>query len=80
MHLINSLPNGSAILTLAIVGLMFVAFLRESYPTEVVALAGVSLMLITGVLPYDSAVAVLSNPAPWTIAAMFIIMSAQARS
>lgn len=80
MHLINSLPNGSAILTLAIVGLMFVAFLRESYPTEVVALAGVSLMLITGVLPYDSAVAVLSNPAPWTIAAMFIIMSALVRT
>lgn len=80
MHLINSLPNGSAILTLAIVGLMFVAFLRESYPTEVVALAGVSLMLISGVLPYDSAVAVLSNPAPWTIAAMFIIMSALVRT
>jgi di/tricarboxylate transporter len=80
MDLINSLPNGGAILTLVIVGLMFVAFLRESYPTEVVALAGVSLMLITGVLPYDSAVAVLSNPAPWTIAAMFIMMSALVRT
>ncbi|WP_083098847.1 SLC13 family permease [Pseudophaeobacter leonis] len=80
MDLINSIPNGGAILTLVIVGLMFVAFLRESYPTEVVALAGVSLMLITGVLPYDSAVAVLSNPAPWTIAAMFIIMSALVRT
>jgi di/tricarboxylate transporter len=80
MHLIHSLPNGGAILTLVIVALMFVAFLRESYPTEVVALAGVSLMLITGVLPYDSAVAVLSNPAPWTIAAMFIIMSALVRT
>jgi di/tricarboxylate transporter len=80
MHLIHSLPNGGAILTLVIVGLMFVAFLRESYPTEVVALAGVSLMLVTGVLPYDSAVAVLSNPAPWTIASMFIIMSALVRT
>ncbi|WP_278922629.1 SLC13 family permease [Pseudophaeobacter profundi] len=72
--------NGSAMLALIIVGLMFVAFVREIYPTEVVAMAGVSLMLITGVLPYDSAVSVLSNPAPWTIAAMFIIMGALVRT
>ena len=72
--------NGSAMLALIIVGLMFVAFAREIYPTEVVAMAGVSLMLITGVLPYDSAVSVLSNPAPWTIAAMFIIMGALVRT
>ncbi|WP_417700989.1 SLC13 family permease [Pseudophaeobacter sp.] len=72
--------NGSAMLALVIVGLMFVAFVREIYPTEVVAMAGVSLMLITGVLPYDSAVSVLSNPAPWTIAAMFIIMGALVRT
>ncbi|MEP1328869.1 SLC13 family permease [Pseudophaeobacter sp.] len=80
MDLINFSQNGSAILTLAIVGLMFVAFLREIYPTEVVAMAGVSLMLITGVLPYENALAVLSNPAPWTIAAMFIIMGALVRT
>lgn len=80
MDLINFSQNGSAILTLAIVCLMFVAFLREIYPTEVVAMAGVSLMLITGVLPYENALAVLSNPAPWTIAAMFIIMGALVRT
>ncbi|MEP2717786.1 SLC13 family permease [Pseudophaeobacter sp.] len=80
MDLISFSQNGSAFLTLAIVGLMFFAFLREIYPTEVVALTGVSLMLITGVLPYDNAIAVLSNPAPWTIAAMFIIMGALVRT
>ncbi|EBA16558.1 trkA domain protein [Roseobacter sp. SK209-2-6] len=80
MHLITQFENGSAFLTLAIVLLMFIAFLREIYPTEVVALAGVSLMLITGVLPYDKAVPVLANPAPWTIAAMFIIMGALVRT
>lgn len=80
MDLINFSQNGSAILTLAIVCLMFVAFLREIYPTEVVAMAGVSLMLITGVLPYENALAVLANPAPWTIAAMFIIMGALVRT
>ncbi|MDE4131921.1 SLC13 family permease [Phaeobacter sp. QD34_3] len=72
--------NGSAILALLIVAAMFLAFLKESYPTEVVALAGVSLMLVTGVLPYDAALPVLSNPAPWTIAAMFIIMGALVRT
>lgn len=80
MDLIDFSQHGSAILTLAIVGLMFAAFLREIYPTEVVAMTGVSLMLITGVLPYENAVAVLSNPAPWTIAAMFIIMGALVRT
>ncbi|MFL2785189.1 MAG: SLC13 family permease [Paracoccaceae bacterium] len=59
---------------------MFVLFFRETYPTEVVAIAGVSVLLISGVLPYDSALAVLSNPAPWTIAAMFIVMGALVRT
>jgi di/tricarboxylate transporter len=72
--------TGQAILTLCVVGIMFVLFLRETYPTEVVALAGVSLLLASGVLPYDDALAVLSNPAPWTIAAMFIVMGALVRT
>ena len=80
MDLITLSQTGSAVLSLVIVGLMFVAFLREIYPTEVVAMAGVSLMLITGILPYERAVEVLSNPAPWTIAAMFIIMGALVRT
>ncbi|WP_291728668.1 SLC13 family permease [Leisingera sp. F5] len=72
--------TGSAVLAIAIVLAMFVAFLRESYPTEVVALTGVAAMLATGVLPYNQALPVLSNPAPWTIAAMFIIMGALVRT
>lgn len=73
-------PNGSAIAALLIVGAMFVLFLRESYPTEVVAIAGCAAMLVLGLLPYDDALAVLSNPAPWTIAAMFIVMGALVRT
>ncbi len=65
---------------LAVVAAMFVLFLRETYPTEVVAIAGASVMLATGILPYDDALAVLSNPAPWTIAAMFIVMGALVRT
>jgi hypothetical protein len=37
-------------------------------------------MLVAGVLPYDAALDVLSNPAPWTIAAMFIVMGALVRT
>ncbi|CUH99677.1 SLC13 family permease [Leisingera aquaemixtae] len=72
--------TGSPFLALAIVLAMFVAFLRETYPTEVVALTGVAAMLATGVLPYGEALPVLANPAPWTIAAMFIIMGALVRT
>ncbi len=69
-----------AVMTLGVVVLMFTLFVRETYPTEVVALAGVGLMLALGLLPYDAALAVLSNPAPWTIAVMFVIMGALVRT
>ncbi|WP_420010751.1 SLC13 family permease [Tateyamaria sp.] len=72
--------TGDAVVTLTVVFVMFVLFLRESFPTEVVAIAGVGVLLALGVLPYDDALTVLSNPAPWTIAAMFIIMGALVRT
>ncbi len=70
----------SAILTMLVVLGMFLMFLREVYPTEVVAMIGVSVLLVTGVLPYEAAVMALANPAPWTIAAMFIIVGALVRT
>jgi di/tricarboxylate transporter len=69
-----------ALLALGVVAVMFLLFLRESFPTEVVAIFGVAVLLISGVLPYDVALAVLSNPAPWTIAAMFLVMGALVRT
>ncbi|WP_420877676.1 SLC13 family permease [Pseudooceanicola nitratireducens] len=63
-----------------VVGLMFVLFVREIYPTEVVAIGGVAILLFLGLLPYDDALSVLSNPAPWTIAAMFLVMGALVRT
>ncbi len=70
----------TALLAIGVVLVMFAMFLRESYPPEVVALTGVSILLVSGVLPYDDALQVLSNPAPWTIAAMFIVMGALVRT
>lgn len=73
-------PLAAPLATLVVVVAMFILFVRETYPTEVVALAGAALMLVLGVLPYDNALAVLSNPAPWTIASMFIVMGALVRT
>ncbi len=75
------LPQATeAMLTLGVVGIMFLLFVRESFPTEVIAITGVALLLGGGLLPYEAALSVLSNPAPWTIAAMFIIMGALVRT
>lgn len=70
----------SAYVAIFVVLGMFVLFIRETYPTEVVAIGGVAVLLVTGVLPYDAALGVLSNPAPWTIAAMFLVMGALVRT
>ena len=72
--------HSQALFALGVVAVMFLLFLRESFPTEVVAIFGVALLLISGVLPYDVALAGLSNPAPWTIAAMFLVMGALVRT
>lgn len=80
MGFLNLSQTGSAVVTLTVVIVMFVLFLRETFPTEVVAITGAAALLGLGVLPYDSALTVLSNPAPWTIAAMFIIMGALVRT
>jgi len=80
MQLFAFSQTGEAVLTLTVVAVMFVLFVRERYPTEVVAIAGAASMLVLGLLPYEDALAVLSNPAPWTIAAMFIVMGALVRT
>jgi len=80
MDVISLGPAQEAILALVVVGVMFVLFVREYYPAEVVAIAGAAVMLVAGILPYERALGVLSNPAPWTIAAMFIVMGALVRT
>jgi len=67
-------------IAIAVVIVMFVLFVRETYTTEVVALAGCASLILTGILPYNDALQVLSNPAPWTIAAMFILSGALVRT
>lgn len=72
--------NTQAILCLIVVLGMFVMFIKEVFPAEVVAITGAAVMLLLGLLPYDQALAVLGNPAPWTIALMFIVVGALVRT
>jgi Na+/H+ antiporter NhaD/arsenite permease-like protein len=69
-----------ALAALAIVVGMFVLFVRETFPVEVTALSGAALMLVLGIVPQDAAMAVFSNHAPWTIAALFIIVGGLVRT
>jgi di/tricarboxylate transporter len=70
----------AATVALAIVAGMFVLFVTERYPPEVVALAGAGLMLALGIVPERAALAVFANPAPWTIAALFLIVGGLVRT
>ncbi|GHA54566.1 sodium:sulfate symporter [Amylibacter ulvae] len=79
--LANYIPETwHAFMSMGVVAVMFYMFIKELYPTEVVALSGASFLMLTGILPYESALEVFSNPAPWTIAAMFILSGALIRT
>lgn len=73
-------PDLAAPLALAIVAGMFVLFLRETYPVEVVAIGGAAAMLVLGILPVPALTAAFANPGPWTIAALFVIVGALVRT
>ncbi|MCP3970934.1 MAG: SLC13 family permease [Rhodobacteraceae bacterium] len=79
-ELLGLTQTGEALLTLGVVAAMFTLFIREVYTPEVTAIAGATALLALGVLPYDEALHVLANPAPWTIAAMFMVMGALVRT
>ena len=80
MQLMELSQGAQPLVALGVVAVMFVLFIREVYPTEVVALSGAAVLLALGVLPYDAGLEVLSNPAPWTIAGMFVVMGALVRT
>lgn len=70
----------AAIVMLLIITVMFIEFVREKNPPEVVAIGTAAAMMLLGLLPIKDAAGVLSNSAPWTIAFMFIIMGGLLRT
>ena len=73
-------PGAEAALVLGIIAVMFAGFVSEAFPVEVTAMTGAAAMLVAGVLPADAVLGVFSNPAPWTIAAMFILSGGLVRT
>ena len=68
---------GIAVLVLAVI---FGAFLLERFPPAVVAIVGAAIYLVLGIIDTDDVLAVFSNSAPITIAAMFILSGALVRT
>ena len=73
-------PDVAAYLTLGVLALMFVVFVLELYSVEVTAMLGAAVLVLFGIVPADGVLKVFSNPAPWTIAAMFIVSGGLVRT
>jgi di/tricarboxylate transporter len=68
------------VFTLVVIAVMFALFVRDFYPPAVTAMAGAGVLAAAGVLPTGRVLEVFSNPAPWTIAAMFILSGGLVRT
>jgi di/tricarboxylate transporter len=72
-------PDLAPFVTLALLVAIFALFVWEKFPPEVVALTGLAALLATGVLSARDAFAAMANPAPATIACMFVLSGAMVR-
>ena len=59
---------------------IFYAFIKEQIPADLAALTAMAVLLVTGVISTNDALTVFSNPAPITIACMFIMSAALERT
>ena len=73
-------PHFAAYFTLAVLAIMFALFVAEVFPVEVTAMLAAAALVIAGIVPSDGVLKVFSNPAPWTIAAMFIVSGGLVRT
>ena len=76
----DSLSAFSPEIGLALLIILFVAFMLERLPPVVLAAAGGLTMLLFGFLSTDELLGVFSNSAPITIAAMFVLSGALLRT
>lgn len=68
------------IFVFALVLAVFIAFIWEKYPPEVIALASSAILMVVGILDTSEFLSVFSSSAPMTIAMMFIISAALERT
>lgn len=67
-------------IALFVMFLTFIGFALEIFPTEVTAATGAAVFVLLGILSPNEAFSVFSNPAPLTIAAMFVLTGALVRA
>jgi di/tricarboxylate transporter len=65
--------SGDAWLTLVVVTITVIALVRELLPPSVAVLGGGVVLLASGVITTEQALAGFSNPAPITVAALFVV-------
>ena len=65
---------------LVLLVVVFATMVTERFRVDVVAMIGVCLLLVTGVLSTKEVLAVFSNEAPITVAAMFVLSAALERT
>ena len=80
LNFLGAEPSVFAVTGILVVLVMLVLFARETYPPEVTAIGGAAAMYLLGLLPFDRVSGVFSNSAPWTIAAMFLVMGGLVRT
>ncbi|RME65048.1 MAG: SLC13 family permease, partial [Alphaproteobacteria bacterium] len=68
------------VIVLALVAAVFLGFIKERIGPDIVAMLGVSALLVTGILDTAQVLSVFSNPGPVTVGAMFILSAALERT
>ena len=74
------IEQNQAIIALAILLAVFVGFLAERFPPSAIATAGVAAFLGLGLIDSGDLSTIMANPAPATIAAMFVLSGALVRT
>ena len=74
------LGSAAPFVALALIACLFVIFTLELRPTDVVAFCGAALALLLGLVTTDDVLQAVANPAPATIAAMFVLSAALVRT
>lgn len=67
-------------IAIALLLALFIAFITELYPPEVTAIGGAAAFMLLGFVPVEEVMGVVANPAPVTIAAMFVLSGALVRT
>jgi di/tricarboxylate transporter len=68
------------VIVLAVVAAVFFGMVREAVAPEVLALCGAALLLALGIVGTSDVLKVFSNPAPFTVGALFVLSGALERT